>query len=108
MNDPQHEPTREEIGVVAFKVWGYKQGELVSLLIHLGDRLGLYRAMAGAGPLAVDEVAGRTGLHARWVLEWLRGLDQVASVRFASVYKDFTGLADFEREVDLLSRASDG
>ena len=73
MNDPQHEPTREEIGVVAFKVWGYKQGELVSLLIHLGDRLGLYRAMAGAGPLAVDEVAGRTGLHARWVLEWLRG-----------------------------------
>ena len=44
----------------------------------------------------------------RAVLEWLRGLDQVASVRFASVYKDFTGLADFEREVDLLSRASDG
>lgn len=43
----------------------------------------------------------------RAVLDWLRELDQVASVRFASVYKDFTGLADFEREVDLLSRSTD-
>lgn len=43
----------------------------------------------------------------RAVLDWLRGLDEVASVRFASVYKDFTGLDDFEREVDLLSRSRD-
>ena len=45
---------------------------MVSLLIHLGDRLGLYRAMAGAGPLTAGELARRAGLHERWVLEWLR------------------------------------
>jgi 2-polyprenyl-3-methyl-5-hydroxy-6-metoxy-1,4-benzoquinol methylase len=57
----------------SLKVWGYKQGEMVSLLIHLGDRLGLYRAMDGAGPLTSDELAAVTGLHERWLREWLRG-----------------------------------
>lgn len=57
----------------ALRVWSYKQGELVSLLIHLGDRLGLYRSLAGAGPLTAAELAQRTGLHERWLLEWLRG-----------------------------------
>jgi transcriptional repressor NrdR len=33
------------------------------------------------------------------VLERLRALDEVAYVRFASVYKDFSGLDDFRREV---------
>jgi 2-polyprenyl-3-methyl-5-hydroxy-6-metoxy-1,4-benzoquinol methylase len=66
-------PSREEIGLFAFQVWSYKQGEMVALLIHLGDRLGLYRALAGAGALSAKELADRTGLHERWVAEWLRG-----------------------------------
>jgi len=41
-------------------------------MIHLGDRLGLYRAMADAGPLRAEELAERTGLQSRWLLEWLR------------------------------------
>lgn len=57
---------------LALQVWGYKQGEIVSLMIHLGDQLGLYEAMTGAGPLSADELAQRTGLTQRWVLEWLR------------------------------------
>jgi len=55
---------------MAFRVWAYKQGEQVSLLIHLGDRLGLFAAMAGAGPLTSVELAERTGLAERWVREW--------------------------------------
>ncbi len=54
-------------------VVGYKAGELVALMIHLGDRLGLYRRMAKAGPITADQLARWTGLHERWVLEWLRG-----------------------------------
>lgn len=38
----------------------------------------------------------------RAVLEQLRDLDVVAAVRFASVYKEFDDLADFERELDEL------
>ena len=34
---------------------------LNTALVVMGDRLGLYRAMAGAGPLAIREVARRVG-----------------------------------------------
>ena len=54
-------------------VVGYKAGEFVALMIHLGDRLGLYRKMAKAGPISADQLARWTELHERWVLEWLRG-----------------------------------
>jgi 2-polyprenyl-3-methyl-5-hydroxy-6-metoxy-1,4-benzoquinol methylase len=72
LTDPPAKLDSDKLGLLALKVWGYKQGEVVSLMIHLGDRLGLYRAMAGAGPLTAAELAGLTGLHERWLLEWLR------------------------------------
>jgi transcriptional repressor NrdR len=40
----------------------------------------------------------------RAVLEGLRELDPIAAVRFASVYKGFDDLSDFEREVTLLAK----
>ena len=56
-------PTSEQVALFALQVWQYKQGESVSLLVHLGDRLGLYRALRGAGPTTAAELADRTGLH---------------------------------------------
>src|SRR5919201_1645342 len=41
------------------------------LLLHIGDRLGLYRAMAGAGPITPAALAARTGTAERYVREWL-------------------------------------
>lgn len=38
----------------------------------------------------------------RAVLDGLRELDEVAYLRFASVYKEFEGVRDFEREVAAL------
>lgn len=32
-----------------------------------------------------------------WVMEELRGLDEVGYIRFASVYREFNGLEDFSR-----------
>ena len=40
-------------------------------LIIMGDKLGLYKAMAGAGPLTSAELAERTGTAERYVREWL-------------------------------------
>ncbi len=40
------------------------------------------------------------------VLDRLRTLDQVAYLRFASVYKGFDGAEDFHRELDLLEKLS--
>jgi 2-polyprenyl-3-methyl-5-hydroxy-6-metoxy-1,4-benzoquinol methylase len=63
---------QDRLAEFALKVWGYKQGEVVALMIHLGDRLGIYRAMAGQPPMDAPQLADRTGLHERWLLEWLR------------------------------------
>jgi transcriptional repressor NrdR len=41
------------------------------------------------------------------VLERLRGLDAVAYLRFASVYKGFEDLTDFEREVGELQKSTE-
>ncbi|MCA1841157.1 MAG: transcriptional regulator NrdR [Actinomycetota bacterium] len=38
------------------------------------------------------------------ILERLRSLDEVAYLRFASVYKDFKELTDFEKELGLLQK----
>ena len=40
-------------------------------LIVIGDRLGLYKAMAAAGPVTPSELAEKTGTAERYVREWL-------------------------------------
>jgi SAM-dependent methyltransferase len=44
---------------------------LNAALVVMGDKLGLYRALAGAGPLTPQELANRTGTAERYVREWL-------------------------------------
>jgi transcriptional repressor NrdR len=52
------------------------------------------------GPEVGSEVVGRA------VLDRLRALDPVAYLRFASVYKGFEDVTDFEREVGLLQKTT--
>ena len=40
-------------------------------LVVIGDRLGLYRAMADGTPVSADQLAERTGTDPRYVREWL-------------------------------------
>jgi hypothetical protein len=44
---------------------------LNTALVVMGDKLGLYRALAGAGALTAAELATRTGTAQRYVREWL-------------------------------------
>jgi len=43
----------------------------IGVMVSLGSKLGLYKAMAGAGPLSAKELAARTGCAERYVREWL-------------------------------------
>ncbi len=54
-------------------VWGYRGGFDVANMIRLGLQLDLYRALRDAGPVTPAELAARTGLSERWLVEWLRG-----------------------------------
>src|SRR5262245_56372900 len=40
-------------------------------LVLLGDRLGLYKAMHGAGWLTAQDLSRRTGMNERYLQEWL-------------------------------------
>jgi 2-polyprenyl-3-methyl-5-hydroxy-6-metoxy-1,4-benzoquinol methylase len=69
--------TKREIDPEKFKayaknVFGALGGAMTSAMICLGDRLGLYRALAESGPVTSAELASRTGLSERWLREWLR------------------------------------
>lgn len=47
---------------------------LAAGLLVVGDRSGLFKAMAGAGPLSADALAERTGISIRQVEEWLAAM----------------------------------
>ncbi len=63
----------ERMQEYAMRVIGYKGGEMISLMIHIGDELGLYKAMAGKESVNASNLAKTTGLNERWLQEWLRG-----------------------------------
>jgi hypothetical protein len=48
--------------------WGAAES---ALLTFIGDKLGLFKAMAGAGALTPEELAKKTGTHPRIIREWL-------------------------------------
>jgi len=59
------------------------EGAFTCVLGHLGDKLGLYSVLAAEGPMTSDQLASRTELDARWVLEWLRQQSAAGLVSFA-------------------------
>ena len=71
MGDDAPSTERERLKDYSKRVFGLLHGAVTSALIHLGDQLGLYRALAEGGPARSEELAERTGLQERWVREWL-------------------------------------
>ena len=59
------------------RAFGDLAGSYGGVMISIGHRLGLYRALAGQGPLSSIELAARTGCEERYVREWLNS--QVAA-----------------------------
>ena len=90
------DPTRIEAGVAA-AAKGRPVG--AEQLGQLADDVELEVRLEG--PEVTSE---RIGLA---ILERLRDLDDVTYIRFASVYKDFDALADFERELRALTKTTE-
>ncbi len=64
-------PDPDALKLYSFQVFTKLDGAVTAGMIHLGDKLGLFRALAGAdAPLTSDELAAATGLAERWVREW--------------------------------------
>jgi hypothetical protein len=74
--------------------------------VVVGDRLGLYRGLAGGGPSTAEELAARTGTDARYVAEWLAGQAaggyvEYADGRFSLTAEQALALADPAGPVDV-------
>ena len=71
------------------KLMGYVHqaiGDLGSILsgalINIGDKLGLFKALAETGPMTSQELADRTGTSERYVREWASGLAAAGYVEY--------------------------
>lgn len=59
-----------KLGSLLEQMVGEMGAAAVAPLVILGDRLGLYKALAGHGPLTTEALADRTGTTERYVREW--------------------------------------
>jgi SAM-dependent methyltransferase len=91
----------DKLDAFMHKVFGEIGAAMSAALVVVGDRLGLYKAMAGAGPMTSAELATKTGTGERHVREWL--LNQAAggfveydkdSARFTLPDEQAAALAD--------------
>ena len=58
-------------------------------LVVVGDRLGLYKALADGGPATSDELASRTGTFERYVREWLAAQASAGYISYDAAAKRY-------------------
>ncbi len=62
---------QHKLNALVERLFGDLSAGYGGVMVSIGDKLGLYKAMAGAGPLSSQEVARRSGCAERYVREWL-------------------------------------
>ncbi|MGB8164878.1 MAG: hypothetical protein WCF14_07690 [Nitrososphaeraceae archaeon] len=61
-----------------------------TVLINIGDKLGLYKEMSKSGPITSQELANRTGTVERYIREWLANQAAGGYVIYDSNTKKYT------------------
>jgi SAM-dependent methyltransferase len=82
-----NEKKLHEFVVKSVGEWGATMG---SLLTFVGDRLGLFKAMAEAGPINAEELSRKTGTHPRIIKEWLAAQAAGGVVTYNSTNGSYT------------------
>ncbi|MGD2103034.1 MAG: class I SAM-dependent methyltransferase [Acidimicrobiia bacterium] len=71
MTDAAEKLDAEATEAFAGRVFESVLGMLDAWAIYLGDKLGLYEALAGSGPMTMNQLVAASGAHWRYVNEWL-------------------------------------
>ena len=74
--------TEKTADVLVGRLFEATIGMMDVISVHLGDRLGLYRALHEGGPATAGELARRAKIDPRYALEWL---EQQAATGFLEV-----------------------
>jgi len=72
------------------KAVGEMGAAMNAALILVGDKLGIYKAMAGSGPMTSEEIAAKTKTHERYVREWLAAQSAGGFITYNSSTKRYT------------------
>jgi 2-polyprenyl-3-methyl-5-hydroxy-6-metoxy-1,4-benzoquinol methylase len=70
-DNPDTMTADQSADALARRLFADALGALELYTVYVGERLGLYRALADGGPATSSELAGRTGTVERYVREWL-------------------------------------
>lgn len=90
MNAPKLNVDESKLNQFIGKAVGELGAAMNAALVLIGDRLGLYKAMAGAGPMTPAEVAAKTGTAERYVREWLSAQAAGGFVTYDAATRKFT------------------
>src|SRR5436853_5321259 len=90
MNDTKLDIDESKLNAFMEKALADMGAAINTSLILIGDRLGLYKVMAGAGAMTSEELAKRTGTAERYVREWLSAQAAGGYVTFDAESGKFT------------------
>lgn len=81
---------QEKLNRFLGQVVGELGAAMNAALVLIGEKLGLYKAMAGAGPITAKELARKTGADERYVREWLSAQAAGGYVTYDPATESFT------------------
>jgi 2-polyprenyl-3-methyl-5-hydroxy-6-metoxy-1,4-benzoquinol methylase len=70
----REEEKRQKAKAALDQVFRDMAGAMAAGMVHVGVKTGLFRAMAGKGPLTAQQVVDLSQLQKRYVDEWLKGM----------------------------------
>lgn len=87
---PAPSPQQDKTMMFAFRVIGDLAAAMSGPLLYIGDRLGIFKALAGAGALTPQQLAERTGLNERYLREWLSAMTAAEYLEYDAAEGSFT------------------
>ncbi|MGH8669274.1 MAG: class I SAM-dependent methyltransferase [Burkholderiales bacterium] len=81
---------REKTKRVAEQVFRDMAGAMTAGMVYVGTRTGLFRTMQGKGALRLEEVVRASGLQARYVEEWLKGMASAGYLDYEPATQAYT------------------
>jgi len=81
---------QDKLNAFLGQVVGELGAAMNAALVLIGEKLGLYKAMAGAGPMSPAELAKKTGTDERYVKEWLSAQAAGGYVTYDAASQKFT------------------
>jgi SAM-dependent methyltransferase len=87
---PKQDIDPDNVQAFVGKVFLDTAGYVNTVIASIGDRLGLFKALASSGPVSSDELARRAGVSERYTREWLSAMAAGGYVAYSAVDESFS------------------